>query len=290
MGDTIKARKGLKANIDHLLLGEFGFTTDEERVYIGGNNGNIPLPNAADLSDVAHKTGTMQTNLNADMVDGIQGSQIPLKTTANLTYYVNTSTGLDTNDGLTSETALKTIMSAVNKLPQTINHNIIINVAAGTYNETVTFYGFNGKGFIALIGGSNTTDAVNYVVKAISISLCSCKINVTAITANTTTEHAFLNYSSIYVEFLRCVCTVTSSTFCGLITSNGGASYVGGCILSNRSIGVISQFGSTIISDNNTGTGNTAGISAIYGGTIAKADSQPTGTTSEQVATGGVIR
>ena len=52
MGDIIKARKGLKANIDPLLLGEFGFTTDEERVYIGGNTGNIPLPNAADLSDI----------------------------------------------------------------------------------------------------------------------------------------------------------------------------------------------------------------------------------------------
>ena len=51
MGDTIKARKGIKASIDPLLLGEFGFTTDEERVYIGGNNGNIPLPNATDLSE-----------------------------------------------------------------------------------------------------------------------------------------------------------------------------------------------------------------------------------------------
>ena len=51
MGDTIKARKGIKASIDPLLLGEFGFTTDEERLYIGGNNGNIPLPNAADLSE-----------------------------------------------------------------------------------------------------------------------------------------------------------------------------------------------------------------------------------------------
>lgn len=53
MGDIIKARKGLEASIDTLLLGEFGFTTDEERVYIGGNNGNVPLPNAADLSKKA---------------------------------------------------------------------------------------------------------------------------------------------------------------------------------------------------------------------------------------------
>ena len=54
MGDIIKARKGSKVALDadQLLLGEFGFTTDEERVYIGGNTGNIPLPNAADLSDI----------------------------------------------------------------------------------------------------------------------------------------------------------------------------------------------------------------------------------------------
>jgi hypothetical protein len=54
MGDTIQFTRGLKQSIPQLSLGEPGLATDEERVYIGGNNGNIPLPNAADLSDLTN--------------------------------------------------------------------------------------------------------------------------------------------------------------------------------------------------------------------------------------------
>ena len=71
MGDIIKARKGLKANIDPLLLGEFGFTTDDERVYIGGNNGNIPLPNSADLSEKANNTDNTRTTTAKDVTGAI---------------------------------------------------------------------------------------------------------------------------------------------------------------------------------------------------------------------------
>lgn len=75
MGDIIKVRKGSKVALDAnpLLLGEFGFTTDEERVYIGGNTGNIPLPNATDLSEMkkddaySTDTGTVNNIVIADI-------------------------------------------------------------------------------------------------------------------------------------------------------------------------------------------------------------------------------
>ena len=45
MGDTIKIKKGQKSKLPVLQLAELGFTTDEERLYIGGLNGNVPIPN-----------------------------------------------------------------------------------------------------------------------------------------------------------------------------------------------------------------------------------------------------
>ena len=78
MGDTIKARKGIKASIDPLLLGEFGFTTDEERLYIGGNNGNIPLPNAADLSDLTNGSSVITATRDITLT-GTQKITTPFK-------------------------------------------------------------------------------------------------------------------------------------------------------------------------------------------------------------------
>jgi len=61
---------------------------------------------------------------------------------SNVNYYVST-TGDDTNDGLTANTPLRTIMAAVNKVPKNMNgHNAIIHVADGTYQEDISILGF----------------------------------------------------------------------------------------------------------------------------------------------------
>ena len=64
MGDTIKARKGMESAIDTLQLAEFGYTLDEERVYIGGVTGNVPLPNKLDIDSINTKLTDIDTGLN----------------------------------------------------------------------------------------------------------------------------------------------------------------------------------------------------------------------------------
>lgn len=51
MADLIKFRKGNKANLPNLRLGEPGVALDEERLYIGGINGNIQIPNMNDVKE-----------------------------------------------------------------------------------------------------------------------------------------------------------------------------------------------------------------------------------------------
>jgi hypothetical protein len=55
------------------------------------------------------------------------------KTAADTTIYVRTG-GSDTDDGLTVGTALLTIQEAVNRLPDLIQHDITIDVGAGTFD------------------------------------------------------------------------------------------------------------------------------------------------------------
>jgi hypothetical protein len=60
----------------------------------------------------------------------------------NLTLYVNKTYGLDANDGLSADRALKTIQAAINKAPLFPTDNIIINVAEGEYIESLNITNF----------------------------------------------------------------------------------------------------------------------------------------------------
>lgn len=79
-----------------------------------------------------------------------------------VTYYVDGSSGDDTNDGLTPETAFETIGKPLSVLPRLIEDTVVINVAAGDYPETVVFdfESKTGNGSIE-IAGSTTWTQVN---------------------------------------------------------------------------------------------------------------------------------
>ena len=56
MGDLIKFLRGPKSKlITPLNLAEPCYITDEDRIYIGGLNGNMPIPNDADLTRLDNK-------------------------------------------------------------------------------------------------------------------------------------------------------------------------------------------------------------------------------------------
>lgn len=63
--------------------------------------------------------------------------------TEDFNVYVNGATGNDANNGLTFETAKKTIAGAVDILPDKIRCNITVIIAPGTYREIVTPHGLS---------------------------------------------------------------------------------------------------------------------------------------------------
>lgn len=73
-------------------------------------------------------------------------------TKSDITYYVNGTSGVDTNDGLNSATAFKTISKAVSKIPHMVNHDVVINVATGAYTEDVKFNSHNWSGTVTING------------------------------------------------------------------------------------------------------------------------------------------
>lgn len=64
MADNIRIRRGPKSKLPVLGLGEPGLTTDPDdlRLYIGGVNGNIKIPNMTDVNDVNSKLDNIKNN------------------------------------------------------------------------------------------------------------------------------------------------------------------------------------------------------------------------------------
>lgn len=66
MGDTIKFKRGLKSRLPQLNLAEPALVLDEKRLYIGGQEGNIPVPNQQDIEEInsqlAHKASQEQVD------------------------------------------------------------------------------------------------------------------------------------------------------------------------------------------------------------------------------------
>jgi len=207
-------------------------------------------------------------------------------TKAAITYYINTLTGLDSNDGLTSGTAFKTIQKTINMLPKIINHLVTINVAAGTYPEDVLITGFNGASYIIVTGASVAADT-HIVTSIIAINnTCYMKINGFKLTVGGSSSIMFVRCLSM--EITNCK-IVTPGSFPG-ITYNDSTGLIGACEISNRSIGIYSTFFAGIVSSGNTGTANTYGLLADNGGTIIKKTSQPGGTSAEYTEFGGAIK
>lgn len=92
--------------------------------------------------------------------------------TSNVTYYVDAASGNDANIGLSAENALKTIMAAVNKIPKVLcGYTATINVASGTYVETVSLVGLSaGRLFIQ---GADAT------ISALYMQTCSIWVDLT---------------------------------------------------------------------------------------------------------------
>lgn len=214
-------------------------------------------------------------------------AESPTKTRADITYYVNSATGSDSNNGLTNGTAFKTIQYAINKLPQVVNHNVNINIAQGTYNEDVLVYGFVGKGNIGIAGGNSVSSL--YKVSSLTIFGCVIPVTIIGVEATKTGGHAFVISNSLYSTIDKCKSSSIDTVYAG-VALYGALATVSNSQFDNHGIGIRSSSSSTVYSNNNTGSGNTYGLVASSGGAVCKDGKQPSGTTAESTSSGGAIR
>jgi hypothetical protein len=210
------------------------------------------------------------------------------ETTANITYYINPTTGLDTNDGLTEGTAFKTIMHAVSLLPKIISHDVNINLADGFYDEGVNIKGlFDGGGRVVLGRTGAAAGAIS--LRHIALTAVGCEMRVDYLTVvNTSYYGVFINKCKIvFISSLRKVVTASSP----VIFVSGADLIMRNSTLSNSANAAIQASSlANVLSINNNGSGNAVGLSAGDGATIIKNSTQPSGTTAESTSTGGLIR
>ncbi len=243
-------------------------------------------------------------DFEAHLADTVKQSVHGLKTTGSITIYVDAVNGDDNNPGTQSQ-PLKTIGTAVGKITSLIidnAHTVTIQLAPGTYVENVRITNLHGAGAFYLRGGSNLEEADSYVIDGwVRFNGCTCITHIFGIKV--------LGSSDLAGAILFSSCHAGRVTSCkvdktGRINStNNYGIHVGTYSLvfaGNNDISNITGGGninaaiqcfetSRVLSLNNTGSNNSVGL-RTNAGTIMKSGSQPSGTTAEYAASGGVIR
>lgn len=170
MSNKIQLRRGLLANLPTLDLGEMGFTTDTESVYIGGSGGNVLLnPNTltvsgiiqnietlefvSDGASISHDTAQTPDTLVIGLADTVSNSLLVIEKNnigqdyghaqqANPTIFIhsNTDAGVATDEWLalyhnTTDGIIETGSGAIKFISPSnkvdLNDNALINSGAG---------------------------------------------------------------------------------------------------------------------------------------------------------------
>ena len=218
-----------------------------------------------------------------------------LSTKKDITYYVNSSTGTNDNDGLTESTAFKTFQYAIDILPKCLEHTVKIRLAAGTYNEDVYITGFYGGGLLDIRGadgGSEETilaEAAKFLVSSMEVNRTFMRVNISGLTFNGTTKD-----TSFKVQFSNPVwaayCRAIGATAYGYKVENNAKALLYTCYVSNKSYAFNALYGGDCTIVKASGTGNTTAVLANWGGTARCTNAYNIGaSTSYAKWQGGVI-
>lgn len=242
-------------------------------------NYNLVKPLVTENYDIGVQNGNM------DIIDAELAKRIG-KTTAAMTLYVRTD-GNDANDGSAnnSANAIKTIQSAIDRLPKYLTANVNIEVEAGTYAENVIIQGFVGHGGVYLNG--DTIISTSRTVNKIQARDCE-RVYIRGFNLVSTIDHLALAYNVRYCAFSYMNIVQPNTTVDGILTVVGHTA-ITNCTISNTAKGIAAWSGGRVFSGDNNGTGNVVGIFTQQGGQISKIGTQPAGTTQEQVVTGGLV-
>jgi len=232
------------------------------------------------MQNIQENADNLAAHLNETVHDGVHG----LATTKDMTLYVDGTNGDDSNDGLTPQTAFKTIQKAVNSVPKIVNHIVTINVAPGDYSsEDVIIRGFSGGGLLQLLGDTVVSDT--RTVDRIYAWRNTLTINV----------HGFncLGIGKAGVQASVCIevtfenIKIDNAGGDGVYVSAGNA-IVSNSLISNRNRAMYVRYLGQISSVGNTGTNNNT-VFFADAGVIRKGGTQPSGTTQETIINGGQV-
>jgi len=251
-------------------------------------------PQHEDLKLLVEDPDAVENNLakfdsSGNPVDsGIASNTVPKATTANLTFYVNPSTGSDENPG-TSGSPFKTIAKAISLIPKIVNHNVTINLADGSYSEGITLTGYMGGGIITIAG--NAANPENVVLSGLVRIEHSAIYHYILGLETTYTGAAGIYCVRVYgmARFEKIICDTSSVDYAGFEILYSPVVIIVSSTISNRKQGIYGNNNSHIYSAANGGSNNTVGLQ-VFTSVIMKASTQPGGTTAESAANGGVIR
>lgn len=181
-------------------------------------------------------------------------------TTKDLTYYVNASTGLDTNDGLTSGTAFKTIQKAVDSVPDVLKHNVTINVADGTYSESIIINKVCSTSHYIMLNG-NETSIGNVKITGLISNHDNSFLKINGVEG--TYKEFIANRGKLLIQNCKNVVNDTSSN----AIANSGNLYVGvNNTFSNKQAVILNNLAGTCeIASNISGEGNIYGVYSASG-------------------------
>ena len=209
-------------------------------------------------------------------------------------YYVNVNTGSDSNDGLTSGTAFKTIQHALDQLPRHLAGDVTVNIADGDYTaeNLITFAGFMGGGSLLVIG----TAADNCKLPTLTLSGNSANIIIKnlrfctyrTVSGNNTILFTIANVSVNIQNCKFALLQTTADIVVGALVSRGPFIEFYMCEFNGLDTAISATSGGMAWSYYNTGSGNNTALFA-GSGIIILTGTQPSATTAQVTVGGGQI-
>ena len=218
------------------------------------------------------------------------------KTTENIEYHVSL-TGNDNNSG-TSSNPFRTIAKAVSMIPDTIGEDtkFSIVIGNGSWNENIEVGNVTVNGQLEIKG--NTSSAGNHSVDLCVFNNITGHLSVSNIMTRSQTTVGFRFNRCTYAIVTNVIAhgepdsDVTKEAYLGLLADYGSNVLVINSQFNYKRHAIRSNYLSRIFSQNNSGTGNSFGISARWGGIISTYGDQPRArvyTYNQSTDSGGLI-
>ncbi|GMQ58268.1 hypothetical protein AN1V17_26630 [Vallitalea sediminicola] len=205
------------------------------------------------------------------------------KSVSNIVYYVDNNYGNDSNNGLTENTAFKTVEKAFELIPYFAIRKYTIKIK-GNYNSNINLTGYKNNGYLPFIIEPLTLHSeINGQLNLRAFNSSESNGSGIVIRNFTLTETSyFTNCNCLYINnciIKKCICFTLTN--CSVIY----------CTFFNCNTCIKARYFSSIYSNYNQGTGEEYGLYADINSVIGKRGPQPTGNiANEFIGIGSVIK